>query len=67
MRKFFRILGYLFLGLIGILVLSINGFPKPERIEARNIKKASFGQITDIMGLMSYQLVSHELIRSEGK
>ncbi len=71
MKKFFKIIGYILIGflsliLLGVVILSVTGFPKPERIEARNIKKASFDQISDILGLMFYRPVFYELIRTEG-
>lgn len=71
MKKIFKILGFLFLGILSLVLLlvvylSIAGFPKPAQLEVRNINKASFGQMTDIMGLMSYQNVFYELIRTEG-
>ncbi len=55
MKKFLKIIGYTILCLLGFIivgvgVLAITGFPKPARIEARNVSKASkleFGDFSD--------------------
>lgn len=70
MKRILKLLGYFMLGIFGLIILSVlilsfTGFPKTKNIETRNIEKASFGQVSDIMGLMSFQPVFYDLIRSE--
>ena len=71
MKKLLKVIGYIVLGFLGLLivgvgVLAITGFPKPARIEVRNISKASIGQVPDIVGLMSSVYTRYELIRTNG-
>ncbi|MDF2156472.1 alpha/beta fold hydrolase [Algoriphagus sp. CAU 1675] len=72
MKKFFKVIGFLFLGIFSLVIilvayLSFAGFPKPGSLEVKNIDKVSFGQVSDFMNLMSYQNVFYELIRTEGE